>query len=36
LTDAAAAIGGLGSDAVTTGESVVSHAARLAAGVSRP
>ncbi len=32
LTDAAAAIGALGSDAVTTSESVVSHAARLAAG----
>ncbi len=32
LTDAAAAIGSLGPDAVTTGESAVSHAARLAAG----
>ena len=31
LTDAAAAIGGLGTDAVTIGESAVSHAARLAA-----
>jgi hypothetical protein len=31
LTDAATAIGSLGFDAVTTGESVVSHAARLAA-----
>ena len=27
LTNAAAALGGLGSDAVTTGESVVSHVA---------
>ncbi len=34
LTDAAAAIGGLGTDAVTIGESVASHAARLAAGGS--
>jgi len=34
LTDAAAAIGGLGTDAVTAGESDVSHAARLAAGGS--
>ena len=34
LTDAAAAIGGPGTDAVTIGESAVSHAARLAAGGS--
>ena len=34
LTDAAAAIGGLGTDAVTDSESAVSHAACLAAGGS--
>ena len=34
LTDAAAAIGGLGTDAVTSSESVAAHAARLAAGGS--
>ena len=34
LTDAAAAISGLGSDTVTTSESVASHAACLAAGGS--
>jgi len=34
LTDAAAVFDGPGTDAVTDGESVVSHAARLAAGGS--